>query len=188
MNIILHLFFSFLKIGLIGFGGGYSILSIILAESASLGLTIEQFADLNVLDLVVPGPIAINSATYVGYLSGGVLGSITATVGVCIASFILVPIMMYFLNKYKEASGLRNFLAGVKPATIGLIAAAAFAIAIGVLQTAPDFAAFMQNPFGSISYISVGIFIATLVASLKFDVNPILLTVLSGVAGAFLLA
>ena len=68
---ILLIFFTFLKIGFLGFGGGYAMLSLIFEEASKFGMTADQFADLNALDVLIPGPIAVNSATYVGQLYGG---------------------------------------------------------------------------------------------------------------------
>ena len=75
----LKLFFTFFKIGVVGFGGGYAMLSMIMVESMKYSITLDQLADLNALDMIIPGPIAINAATYVGYLHAGLVGSIADT-------------------------------------------------------------------------------------------------------------
>lgn len=86
---IITLILAFLKIGFLGFGGGYAMLSLIYAESAHLGLSAAQFADLNALDGLIPGPIAINSATYIGQLTAGFSGALAATLTVCVPSLVL---------------------------------------------------------------------------------------------------
>ena len=185
---LFELFFSFLKIGFAGFGGGYAMLSLIFAESSKFGITPEQFADLNALDMIVPGPIAINAATYVGYLNNGFFGSLAATLGVMTPSFIIVTLVLLFITKFRKNRFMNGFLSGIKPAAVGLVAAAAFTIASEVLlrQGAVTTDIFI-NPFEAFSLFLVGLFVVISVANIKFKVNPILLTVLAGVAGAFLL-
>lgn len=83
------LFFMFLKIGFLSFGGGYPMMAFIYEEGQRLvGLTSGEFADMLALELLSSGPVAINGATYVGYIKGGMIGSILSTIGVCIPSFI----------------------------------------------------------------------------------------------------
>jgi len=180
------LFYTFLKIGLFGFGGGYAMMAMIMAESEKLSITAGQFADLNALDMIVPGPIAINAATYVGYLNAGFWGALAATVGVALPSFIIVSLVMRFLIKYKDNMMVSGFLFGVKPAAVGMIAAAALVIGLGVLlHPGKDTAMLLTDPLGSVSWVMVGVFIVTAVANIRYRVNPILLTVLAGVFGAF---
>ena len=180
------LFYTFFKIGLFGFGGGYAMMSMIFAECEKLSITIEQFADLNALDMVVPGPIAINAATYVGYLNSGFWGAMAATLGVSLPSLIIVSLVMTFLTKYKNNKIMSGVLKGVKPAAVGLIAAAALTIAAEVLLfPGKEANTILSDPLGTISFLMVGVFAVTAVANIKFKVNPILLTLLAGVVGAF---
>lgn len=179
------LLFTFFKIGVLGFGGGYAILSMIMEEGEKLFITAAQFADLNALDMVVPGPIAINSATYVGYLYAGFWGSVAATVGVMLPSLIIVTLVLKFIEKYRKNKIMNGFLFGVKPAAVGLIAAAALNIAGGVLLNGDaDIKMFLSNPLQSVSLLMAGIFVATAVANIRFKVNPILLTLVAGIIGA----
>ncbi|MCL2539618.1 MAG: chromate transporter [Oscillospiraceae bacterium] len=188
MRNLIDLFFSFFKIGAIGFGGGYSMLSLIFGESSKLGITPQQFADLNALDMIVPGPIAINAATYVGYLNHGFFGSLFATLGVMMPSFIIVTLVLHFIIRFRENRFLSGFLRGIKPAAVGLVAAAAITIASEVLlRLGAVREDIFVNPFEAFSLFLVGVFAVTAVANIKFKVNPILLTVLAGVAGAFFL-
>ncbi len=188
MIVCLKLLYTFFFIGIAGFGGGYSMMSMIMTESAKFGVTTAQLADLNALDMIVPGPIAINAATYVGYLSGGFWGALFATIGVSLPSFIIITLVMRFLKRYRENKLVSGFLTGVKPAAVGLIGAAAMAIAGGVLlQTGATTATLLTNPFGTLSLPLVGIFVAVAVANIGFKVNPILLTLIAGVIGALFL-
>jgi chromate transporter len=189
---LLHIFWVFFRIGLVGFGGGYAILSFIMREASSLGITIQQFANLTALDLVVPGPIAINSATYVGYLNNGVAGATAATLGICAPVFVIVPTTMYFLERFKRSKLLQSMLAFIRPAAIGMIAAASMTIA-GSAIIAEDvkgmqfFGAFLGTPAAAVSFPALLVFILTAIALIRFKVNPILVTILAGLAGYFLL-
>jgi chromate transporter len=186
--IYLKLLYTFFKIGIVGFGGGYAMLSMVITESSKFGITAEQFADLTVLDMVVPGPIAINAATYVGYLRGGYLGATFATIGVSLPSFLIVTLVMIFIKRFSENKVMNGVLYGIKPAAVGLIAAAAMTIASGVLLL-PDtsLSNIFTNPLGTISVVATIIFILAFLINIKFKVNPILLTLIAGVVGAFLL-
>ncbi|MDR3050154.1 MAG: chromate transporter [Oscillospiraceae bacterium] len=177
--------YTFFKIGLFGFGGGYAMMSMIMAESAKLSITMAQLADLNALDLVVPGPIAINSATYVGYLYGGFWGALAATLAVMLPSFLLVALVMRFIDKYRGNTVMEGFLYGVKPAAVGLIAYAALALTAGLLLVpGGDWANLFANPLATVSPLMLLVFAAVAVANIGFHVNPILLTLLAGVLGA----
>ncbi len=188
INIYIRLLITFFKIGILGFGGGYAMLSMVITESSKFGITAEQFADLTVLDMIVPGPIAINAATYVGYLSGSYLGAVFATIGVSLPSFIIITLVMIFIKRYRENKIMNGVLYGVKAAAVGLIAAAAITIASGVLIF-PDanLANIFKNPFGTISVIATIIFILAFLINIKFKVNPIILTIIAGIIGAFIL-
>lgn len=182
----LLLFYTFFKIGLIGFGGGYSMMSMIMAESERLSITIAQFADLNALDMIIPGPIAINAATYVGYLHSGVGGALAATIGVVLPSFILVMLIMHFISKYRENTIMLGVLSGIKPAAVGLVAAAALIIATEVLlRPGMDPSTLFTDPLGTVSFLMIAVFLVTAVANIRFKVNAIVLTVLAGILGAF---
>ena len=181
----LELFYSFFKIGIMGFGGGYAMMSMIIAESEKYSITAAQFADLNALDMIVPGPIAINSATYVGYIYAGIPGAVAATVGVSLPSLIIIALVMRFIARYRENKIMKGFLSGVKPAAVGLIGAAALTIAAGVLiKEGAEWSGFFADPLGTASVFLFAIFVITAVLNLKFKVNPILLTLAAGVIGA----
>ncbi|HOG01081.1 MAG: Chromate transport protein [Firmicutes bacterium ADurb.Bin248] len=184
----LDLFLTFLKIGAISFGGGYAMLSMIMTESSRFSISGAQLADLNALDMVVPGAIAINAATYVGYLYGGVPGAVAATLGVSVPSFVLTALFMRFLARFKDSFWLKDILSGIRPAVVGLIAAAVAMIASEVLlEPGYGLAQVLTDPLNALSPVCVALFAATAFCSIRFKWNPILLTVAAGVAGAFLL-
>lgn len=182
----IKLFYTFFKIGILGFGGGYTMLSMIMTESSEqFSITAQQLADLNALDMIVPGPIAINAATYVGYLHAGFWGSLAATIGVTLPSFIMVALVMRFITRYRENKVMGSFLAGIKPAAVGLIASAAITIALGVLlKPGASLSNLFSDPSGTVSVFLTAVFAIAAFLNIRFKVNPILLTVIAGIVGA----
>ena len=133
--VYLNLLWAYLKIGLFGFGGGYAMLSLIQHEAvevihygeSSPWLTSKEFTDIVAISQMTPGPIGINSATYIGYVAtgGSIWGSILATVAVCLPSFILVLLIGKFLLKHQNNVYIKSIFAGLRPIVVGLIASAA---------------------------------------------------------------
>ncbi|MDR1938974.1 MAG: chromate transporter, partial [Tannerellaceae bacterium] len=134
--LFLQLFWVYIKIGLFNFGGGYAMLSLIQDEVVDrhAWITMQEFTDIVAVSQMTPGPIGINSATYVGYtavLNAGyppqvaVLGSCLATLAVCLPSFILILIISYSFARFKKNKYVEAAFLGLRPATVGLIAAAA---------------------------------------------------------------
>jgi len=181
MELYLALFIAFFKIGLFGFGGGYAMLPLIQHEIVDTHqwMTISDFTDIVAISQTTPGPIAFNSATYIGYsavtemgfASGyGVIGSAICTFAVSIPSLILMTIVTAFFFRLKNNPWTQSALSVLKPAIIGLIASAAL---------------ILITPYNFIDYKSWIIFGAVLVASIK-KVDPILLIFLSGLIGFIL--
>lgn len=175
----LQLFYSFFKIGLFGFGGGYAMLSMIQGEVVTRHewLTPQEFTDIIAISQMTPGPIGINSATYIGYTAtGSVWGSVLATLALVLPSFIIMLILYRFFMRYHNNRHVTDTFAGLRPAVIGLIASAAL-----VLMNSENFG----SPTGDTRQFvaSLLIFGAVLVANFFFRVNAILLIVLAGVAG-----
>lgn len=175
----LQLFYSFFKIGLFGFGGGYAMLSMIQGEVVTRHewLTPQEFTDIIAISQMTPGPIGINSATYIGYTAtDSVWGSVLATLALVLPSFIIMLILYRFFMRYHNNRHVTDTFAGLRPAVIGLIASAAL-----VLMNSENFG----SPTGDTRQFvaSLLIFGAVLVANFFFRVNAILLIVLAGVAG-----
>jgi chromate transporter len=187
MSELARLFAAFMKVSVTGFGGGYGMMSLIIAEARDFSVTIEQIADLSALDMVVPGPIAINAATYVGFLHAGFWGSLAATAGVMLPSFVIVALVMRFIDRYRKSRIMSGVLAGVKPAAVGLIAAAAAVIAVEVIAPDASLAALLSDPARAASLGALLIFALVAVLNIRFRVDPILLTVAAGIAGALFL-
>ena len=185
--IFLELFLTFLQIGLFGFGGGYAMLSMIQGEVVTRygWISSSEFTDIVAISQMTPGPIGINSATYVGYtavINAGysqawaVLGSVTATFAVVLPSFILMIAISRFFLKYQKHPLVESVFKGLRPAVVGLLAAAAL-----VLMTADNFGNYRTDMYQFI--ISVVIFLIAFIGTRKYKVSPILMIVLCGAAG-----
>jgi chromate transporter len=169
--IYVQLFWVYLKIGLFSFGGGYAMLSFVEYEVVRVHTWIKpaDFADIVAISQMTPGPIGINTATYVGYAAtGSVWGSIISTIAVCLPSLVIMVLICKFLVSYKKNRWVAAALAGIKPVTVGLLVAAAFS---------------MVNSDTFVSYISVLIFVASFLLTWKLKVHPILMLILAGIAG-----
>lgn len=180
----LQLLCVYLKIGIFGFGGGYAMLSLIQADVVDRygWVTRQEFTDIVAISQMTPGPIGINSATYIGYTAIhnagyppflAVLGSCLTTFAVCLPSFVLVLVISYFFSKFRGNKYVVAAFTGLRPATVGLIAAAAL---------------LLMNSENFIDYKSFLIFGAAFVLTWKFKLHPILTIALAGIAGAILYA
>lgn len=122
--IFLELFLTFLKIGLISFGGGYGMIPLIREEVLSNAwLSEESFLDLVVVSESTPGPIAVNMATFVGSSQGGVLGALAATVGVVLPSFVIILLIAALARTFLNRPGVHAALSGIRPTVVGLVLA-----------------------------------------------------------------
>ena len=182
--IYLQLFYIFFKVGLIGFGGGYAILPMIYQDVQTFGIiTADEFSNLVALSQVTPGPIAINAATYVGFKSAGLLGAIVASVGVSMPSFIIIMIVMSFIRRFKENRVVQAVLAGIKPATVGLMASAFMFMATTALFRSEVSICNLQSIVNSVDIIAVAIFILIFALIRLTRLGAITLTLLGGVLG-----
>ena len=174
MATLVQLFVSYLKIGFFGFGGGYAMLSLIHSEVVEQNgwLTNGEFSDIVALSQMTPGPIAINSATYIGYEVAGVWGSVVATVSVCLPALTLMMLITRFFLRLHNNPYVKGVVGGMKPVVVGMIMSAALLL---IFPDSADARSFTDG-------WSWAIFVAVLVASAR-KVNPILLIALSGVAG-----
>lgn len=122
MGIYLQLFYEFFKIGLFTFGGGYAMIPLVRDTAVNNGwLLADEFSSLIAVCESTPGPVAINMATYIGSLQGGILGSACATLGVVLPSFLIILLIASLLNKFTENKHFKNFIRGVKPVVTALI-------------------------------------------------------------------
>lgn len=156
------------------------MLSLIFEEASHFGMTIAEFADLNALDVLIPGPIAINSATYVGQLYGGHLGAFAATLAVSIPSFIFVPVFMRYEEKVNSNRYLNSALNSIKSASVGLI----FAVALSImLATTFNISSIFDVQNVGVNWLSLVIMVAAFVLHIRYDINPIILTLIAGGIG-----
>lgn len=172
--ILLQLFISYLKIGFFGFGGGYAMLSLIQNEIVVQHgwLTLAEFTDIVAVSQITPGPIAINSATYVGYAVAGVWGSIVATVAVSLPSLTIMVLLTRFFLQLRNNRYVTGVVSAMKPVVLGMILAAALLLMFPASE-------------GEASFIdgwSWALFGGCLVGSMR-KVNPIVMILLSAVAG-----
>lgn len=166
---ILQLFISFFKIGAFSFGGGYAMLPFIKKEIIEVHhwLTTSEFIDILAVSEMTPGPIAINSATFLGYKVAGVIGSIAATLAVVLPSFIVISLIYHFYTKFRNSPYVDWAFKGIRPVVLGLIASASISVA--------------KDAF--IDWKSV-IIAAVLFYIVSFKkLNPIIAIVLAGVIG-----
>lgn len=173
---LLKLFISFLKIGLFSFGGGYAALPVIQEEVVELNswLSLGEFNDLITISQMTPGPIAINSATFVGTRIAGFPGALAATFGCVLPSAIIVGTISYFYKKYKNIDVMSNILYFLRPAIVSMILIAG----VQILKTA--FFGEELVGFANMDYLMLGIFILAFALMLKTKIDPIKLMLASG--------
>ena len=189
--LFLRLFWTFFLIGLFGFGGGYAMISMIQGEVVTRyhWLTTGEFTDIVAISQSTPGPIGINSATYVGYSSvvnagyshaWGVLGSFIASFAVVLPSFVLMLLISKFLMKYRHHPSVEHVFQGLRPAVVGLLAAAAL-----LLMNRENFGSMQECTWQF--WISVALFCFAFVSQRVYHINPIRIIIMCGVAGLLLL-
>ncbi|MBN7774135.1 chromate transporter [Clostridium aminobutyricum] len=203
--IYVTLFLTFFRIGIFSFGGGLAMLPLIFQTVQDFGfMSSEEFANLVALSQVTPGPVAVNAATYVGYDFAGFWGAFFATLGVSLPSFILVITVLKFLDKWNNSKSIDAAFKGIRPATVGLIGAAALFVGESALinknnldflkSNVPEFSASGLSHYigsiagdiaNSIQLIPCLIFIVTLILTAKFKMGPVKIIFMMAIAGVF---
>ncbi|MDE5888172.1 MAG: chromate transporter [Muribaculaceae bacterium] len=196
MTIYWKLIWAYIKIGIFGFGGGYAMLSLVEKSVVGPGWISEtMFTDIVAISQMTPGPIGINSATYIGYVAPGsvnpeltgigwgIMGSLLATLAVVIPSFILVLYSSHFIRRHSESGAIKAIFSGLRPVVVGLIASAAI-----MLMNAANF-----NPNGISWQLWTNIVICAIAFCLvyfkfpwrgkKINIHPIMVIVMAGIAG-----
>lgn len=188
--IFLKLFYTFFKIGLFGFGGGYGMLSLIQNEVVENHhwVTVSEFTDIVAVSQMTPGPIGINSATYVGYISvinegysqtDAVCGSLLSSFAVMLPSFILMLMISVFLMKYKNHLLVQTVLCWLRPIVVGLLAAATLS-----LINVENFGRFAVDRIQF--FVSAALFLSAFIATYRFKMNPIPVIIFAGAVGGIL--
>ena len=156
MKKLLGLFLVFFKIGAFTFGGGYAMIPIIQREVVENKKWVTDDDILNVIAIAesTPGPIAINSATFIGYKVAGVIGAACATLGVVIPSFVIISVIAYFLNKFSEIKAVQYAFHGIRAGVLALVIKALITM-------------YKKMPKTAIAY---GVALFAFIASVIFDI------------------
>lgn len=200
MSIYWKLIWAYIKIGIFGFGGGYAMLSLVerIVVADNGWISEQMFTDIVAISQMTPGPIGINSATYIGYVAPGafdptlasplwgLLGSITATLAVTIPSFFLVLYASHFIRRHQESGAIKAIFSGLRPVVVGLIASAAL-----MLMNTANF-----NPNGIDWQLWASVAICVVAFCLVYfpvkfrnkvyKIHPILVIILAGITGYLL--
>lgn len=178
MSVYLYLFIAFFKVGLISFGGGYAMIPVIQKEvEAHQWLTAAQFNEVISVSAMAPGPIAANSAAMTGYEISGLPGAAVACAAIVLPSFLLILAVMKFFGKFHDHPVVASVFYGLRPVIAGIIfyAAAKFAFGNGII-----------GGEHGIDYKSLIVMAASFVLLLRTRINPVIIIIASGIAGAIL--
>lgn len=179
--IYLQLFLSFLQIGLFSFGGGYAAMPLIQGQvvTAHGWLSMSEFTDLITISQMTPGPIAINSATFVGIKIAGIPGALAATIGCILPSCVIVTLIAWLYLKYRNMDTLQSILSSLRPAVVAMIASAGVSILISAFWGSSA-----SDSFADTRWSLVLIFAVCVLLLRKFKMNPIWVMILAGVMKA----
>ncbi len=180
--ILWELFLAFLQIGAFSIGGGYAAIPLIqsLAVEKYGWLSLGEFTDLVTIAEMTPGPIAVNSATFVGLRIAGVPGAVIATLGCIFPSLIIVSALGLIYFRYRTLPALKSVLSCLRPAVVALIASAGIKIFINMLTGGTAWGALSA---ADVNWAGLGTFLVAFFLLRKFKSNPILVMLMTGVAG-----
>jgi chromate transporter len=175
---LFNLFITFLKIGAVMFGGGYAMIPILRYEVVvrHQWLSESEFLDLIAIAESTPGPIAINSATYIGYKVGGVLGSLLASLAVIIPPFTIILVIAIALQRFYENYYVRSLLNGIRGAIIGLVTAALITVVKGVFKDLKPLSAMATAIIAILTFLAIAV----------FDADPVIVIAVSATVGLLL--
>ncbi len=179
--LLIKLFFAFMQVGLFSVGGGYAAIPLIQEQIVNIHklMTLEEFSDLITVAEMTPGPISINSATFVGMRIAGIPGVLLCTLGCIIPSFCICLILAHFYYKYRTVSGVQIVLGSLRPAVVSLIASAGASILmLGLFQ-----AELGEIVLSNLRIVELVIFVVALVILRKYKVSAIAIILGSGVVG-----
>ncbi len=176
--IYLQLFLSFLQIGMFSFGGGYAAMPLIQGQVVTTHgwLSMAEFNDLVTISQMTPGPIAVNSATFVGIKIAGIPGALVATLGCILPSCIIVMMVARLYLKYRDMAVLQGILTSLRPAVVAMIASAGISILITAFWGSQDAIALAETKWSLIA-----IFIICLALLRKARLNPIWVMICAGI-------
>ncbi len=196
-----ELFISFFKVGLLGFGGGLAIVRLIYDSiQPFVDMTPEMFANIVAISQITPGPLAVNTATYVGYETAGIGGAAAATIGVILPAFIIVSIVVRMIQQFRNSKAVTGALAAIRPATMGLIGAAVVTLIAPTIAGETRLGAGLLGRLGvdlssglggmltgcPVDIIAIVMVAATVILMTKFRKSPFIVLVIMGCIGAIL--
>ncbi len=182
--IYLELFWSFFQVGLFSIGGGYAAMPLIQTQVVDqhAWLTLNEFIDVITISQMTPGPIGINSATFVGIKIAGIGGALVATLGCVLPSCIIVLTLAHFYFKYQNLTAVRGILNGLRPAIIAMIASAG----LSILLSASFAGGVLPASLADVSWIGILLFLAAFFILRKWKLNPVWVMIGCGIIGMFL--
>ncbi|MBR2705737.1 MAG: chromate transporter [Mogibacterium sp.] len=199
--IYLRLFVAFARVGVLGFGGGLAIVRLIYDSiQPFMDMSREMFANIVAISQITPGPLAVNTATYVGYVAAGIGGAAAATLGVVLPEFIIMSAVVRMMHRFRDSKWVNGALNGIRPATIGLIGAAAVTLIVPAvagegrlgrglsaklgIDISQGFAgSFFGLPVDVVSLVMLAL---TVVLMVRYKKSPIFVLILMGCLGAVL--
>ena len=182
--IYLKLFLCFIQVGLLSIGGGYAALPLIQEQVVKNNswLTMDAFADLITISEMTPGPIAVNSATFVGMQIAGLPGAIVATLGLILPSFIIVLTLAYFYNRFINSVVMQGMINGLRPVVVALIASAGLSVTFTAFFSHSKVIDILKN-FKDVNVVSVILFGLSFFILRRFKLNPIYVMLGCGILG-----
>lgn len=174
MKLLLDIVITFMKIGLLSFGGGYAAVAIVEQQVVEIKgwMNYEQFMDIVTIDELTPGPVTVNAATFVGTRLAGTLGAIAATIGAILPSCIIALVLVKVYYKYKDVTLISGVLNGLKSMVVALISVTTINIISNAL--------FLD---GSLDFYSLLLFAVSLILIRKYKLNPLIVMIICGLVG-----
>ncbi len=181
MHEICALLACFLQIGLLSIGGGYATIPLIQQQvvSANHWLTLQEFTDIITISQMTPGPLAVNTSTFVGIRIAGLSGAVAATLGCILCGFVISLLLDRFFQTHRQAPAVSHLLGGLRACSTGLIAASAATLVLIALFGAPS----LPHSLGALNPAALGLAAACLYLLRRRKLNPMLVMALSGAAG-----
>lgn len=174
MKLLLDIVITFMKIGLLSFGGGYAAVAIVEQQVVEIKgwMNYEQCMDIVTIDELTPGPVTVNAATFVGTRLAGTLGAIAATIGAILPSCIIALVLVKVYYKYKDVTLISGALNGLKSMVVALISVTTINIISNAL--------FLD---GSLDFYSLLLFAVSLILIRKYKLNPLIVMIICGLVG-----
>ena len=194
-----ELFISFFKVGILGFGGGLAIVRLIYDSiQPFLDMSREVFANIVAISQITPGPLAVNTATYVGYEAAGIAGAAAATFGVVLPAFIIVSIVARMIQQFQNSKVVQGALRAIRPATMGLIGAAIVTLIVPAVAGDTRLGAGLIGKLGidastgiaglitgsPVDIIAILMVAATVILMTRFKKSPFVVLIIMGCIGA----